>query len=66
MIRSLLSTVLYIVAVWVIWRWLDRTFGGGSRRQSPPHSPNRHNASRSRQANDSNEGEYVDYEELKD
>ena len=64
MIFGVLRTVAYIVGVWFIWRWLDRTVGGrrgfGPTRQRPnPGNPKR-------QANDSKEGEYVDFEEVKD
>ena len=65
-IAKVFKTLLYIVAVWFIWRWLDRAFGGSARGQRPPHASNRNNASSGRQANDENEGEYVDFEELKD
>lgn len=54
---------MYIVGVWVIWRWLDRTFGGRSSSRFNPPPPKRR---RERHADDSNEGEYIDYEEVDD
>lgn len=63
MFAGLFRTVMYIVGVWVIWRWLDRTFGGrSSSRFNPPPPKSR----RERHADDSNEGEYIDYEEVDD
>lgn len=62
---GVLKTVLFIVAVWFIWNWLDRNFGGprdGKGRGTPP--PRRSGGSA--KADDSKEGEYVDFEELKD
>ena len=62
MFAGLFRTVLYIVGVWFIWRWLDRMFGGGRRR---PTASNPRAASR-KAPDDSREGEYVDFEEVKD
>jgi hypothetical protein len=68
MFLGLLRTVVYIVGVWFIWRWLDRAFGGlrnaprfGGASQPPPSTKGK-----ARRADDSKEGEYVDFEEVKD
>ena len=64
MFLGLLRTVVYIVGVWFIWRWLDRAFGGSRGglvaqhlRLRRPKGP--------RRADYSKEGEYVDFEEVK-
>ncbi|MEC7693507.1 MAG: hypothetical protein ACPF8U_01255 [Flavobacteriales bacterium] len=68
MFLGLLRTVVYIVGVWFIWRWLDGAFGGrrnaprfGGASQPPPSSKGK-----GRRADDSKEGEYIDFEEVKD
>ncbi|MDP7435703.1 MAG: hypothetical protein QF427_05700 [Flavobacteriales bacterium] len=68
MFLGLLRTVVYIVGVWFIWRWLDGAFGGRRNAprfwgasQSPPSTKGK-----ARRADDSKEGEYVDFEEVKD
>jgi hypothetical protein len=66
MFAGLFRTLLYIVAVWFVWRWLDRVFGGGRGRFSEPAAPGASSSGASKRANDSKEGEYVDFEELKD
>jgi hypothetical protein len=69
MFAGLFRTLLYIVAVWFIWRWLDRTFGGrGGRggRFTDAASPRSSSSGAQRRADDSREGEYVDFEEVKD
>ncbi|MEC8401877.1 MAG: hypothetical protein VXZ16_04670 [Bacteroidota bacterium] len=66
MFLGLLRTVVYIVGVWFIWRWLDRAFGGSRGRfggaAAPPPSPKKG----PRRADDWKEGEYVDFEEVKE
>ena len=64
----MLKTVAYIVGVWFIWRWLDGVFGArrnaprfGGASQPPPSSKGK-----ARSADDSKEGEYIDFEEVKD
>lgn len=70
MLLGLLRTFAYIIAVWFIWRWLDRTVGGRSGRfggQRPSSSPSSSKGGSSQvNPDDSKEGEYVDFEELKD
>ena len=63
MFAGLFRTIVYIVGVWVIWRWLDRAFGG---RQSGRFMPPQAKRGPERHPDDSNEGEYVDYEEVDD
>ncbi|MDA0945498.1 MAG: hypothetical protein RLZZ314_1792 [Bacteroidota bacterium] len=72
MFAGLIRTLLYIVGVWFIWRWLDRIVGRGapsrfsqtSSRSSAYRGPRAsHNPQR---PDDSKEGEYVDFEELND
>ena len=63
MFAGLFRTILYIVGVWVIWRWLDRAFGGRKAGRFTPPQPKRRPE---RHADDSNEGEYIDYEEVDD
>jgi len=52
--------------VWFVWRWLDRVFGGRRGRFSEPAAPGATSSGARKRANDSKEGEYVDFEELKD
>lgn len=67
MFAGLFRTILYIVGVWFIWRWLDRAFGGRqSGRFNPPPAKRRPERRPERHADDSNEGEYIDYEEVDD
>ena len=66
MFAGLIRTLLYIVAVWFIWRWLDRTFGGRQSRFTRSSSPHSSPRDPKRTADDSGEGEYVDFEEVKD
>jgi hypothetical protein len=68
MIFGFLRTVAYIVGVWFIWRWLDGAIGGrrnaarfGGASQPPPSAKGK-----ARRTDDSKEGEYVDFEEVKD
>ena len=63
MFAGLFRTILYIVGVWVIWRWLDRAFGGRQSGRFTPPKPKRRSE---RHADDSSEGEYIDYEEVDD
>ena len=67
MFAGLLRTLFYIVMVWFVWRWLDRMVGGGRRTQSPSGDRRRPSPSpREARPDDSKEGEYVDFEEVKD
>ncbi len=67
MFAGLLRTLFYIVMVWFVWRWLDRLVGGGRRTQRPSSDTRRSNpSSREVRPDDSKEGEYVDFEEVKD
>lgn len=67
MFAGLLRTLFYIVMVWFVWRWLDRLVGGGQRTQRPSANARRSNPSpREVRPDDSKEGEYVDFEEVKD
>ena len=62
MFAGLFRTILYIVGVWVIWRWLDRALAVVVK----PIQPSAPKRRRERHADDSNEGEYIDYEEVDD
>ena len=67
MFAGLLRTLFYIVMVWFVWRWLDRLVGGGRQTQRPSSDTRRPNpSSRKVRPDDSQEGEYVDFEEVKD
>jgi len=67
MFAGLLRTLFYIVMVWFVWRWLDRLAGGGQRTQRPSGDTRRPNpGKREVRPDDSKEGEYVDFEEVKD
>ena len=67
MFAGLLRTLFYIVMVWFVWRWLDRLVGGGQQTQRPSGNGRRPNpSSREVRPDDSKEGEYVDFEEVKD
>ena len=67
MFAGLLRTLFYIVMVWFVWRWLDRLVGGGRRTQRPSSDTRRPNpGNREVRPDDSKEGEYVDFEEVKD
>ena len=67
MLAGFVRTVLTVVLVWVVYRWLDATFGnrnngprgggGGGRAAGPPSGG-------SRRPDDNRVGEYVDYEEV--
>ena len=68
MFLGLLRTVVYIVGVWFIWRWLDGAFGG--RRNAPrfggASTATAFDQGKSPNADDSKVGEYIDFEEVKD
>ena len=67
MFAGLLRTLFYIVMVWFVWRWLDRLVGGGRRTQRPSSDTRRPNPGKPEvRPDDSKEGEYVDFEEVKD
>ena len=67
MLAGLLRTLFYIVMVWFVWRWLDRLVGGGQRTQRPSSGTRRPKpGKREVRPDDSKEGEYVDFEEVKD
>jgi len=66
MFAGLFRTLLYIVAVWFIWRWLDSVFGGRRGRFTDASSTRTNSSGAQRRADDSREGEYVDFEEVKD
>ena len=63
MFAGLFRTILYVVGVWFIWRWLDRVFGRSSSNRFNNPQPHRRPE---RQPDDSKEGEYIDYEEVDD
>ena len=67
MFFGLFRTLFYIVMVWFVWRWLDKMVGRGRRMRRNPNETRRHNpSSREVVPDDSKEGEYVDFEEMKD
>lgn len=57
---GLLRMVLGAVVVWFVWRMLDGMLGGRGRQQPDRPQPKR------RKPDDTNLGEYVDYEEIED
>jgi len=65
MFAGLLRTLLTLVTVWFVFRWLDRIFGVRRRnsadRNGPMSSPG---PSKSRKPDDNQVGEYVDFEEI--
>ncbi len=67
MFFGLFRTLFYIVMVWFVWRWLDKMVGVGRRMRRNPNETRRQNpSSREVVPDDSKEGEYVDFEEMKD
>ena len=62
MIPGLLRTLLSIVLVWFVFRWLDRMFSG-NRNRNRNGNGNR-NRGGGRKPDDNRVGEYVDYEEI--
>ncbi|PCJ82611.1 MAG: hypothetical protein COA49_00690 [Bacteroidetes bacterium] len=67
----MLKSIFYIVVVWFVWRWLDRVFGGRSRRGdafgSNVNQPNRQQTPpKNKIPNDDKIGDYVDFEEVED
>jgi hypothetical protein len=67
MFFGLFRTLFCIVMVWFVWRWLDKMVGGGRRMRRNPNETRRRNpSSREVVPDDSKEGEYVDFEEMKD
>jgi hypothetical protein len=69
MIPGLLRTLLSIVLVWFVFRWLDRMFGNGNRNGNGNGNGNggrNRNGNRGggRKPDDNRVGEYVDYEEI--
>lgn len=68
MLAGFFRTVATVVAVWFIWRWLDRNVGGrpASRHGERGRTRPAEGGGKPRRPDDSHEGEYVDFEELKD
>ena len=68
MFLGLLRTVVYIVGVWFIWRWLDGAFGGrrNGRGLAGASAATPSSKGKPERADDSKEGEYIDFEEVKD
>lgn len=66
MLAGLLRTLLTIVFVWFVFRWLDRLFGSGGRSRKSKQGGRRpsRNAGKSRKPDDNRVGEYIDYEEI--
>jgi hypothetical protein len=70
MIAGLFRTLLTIVFVWFVFRWLDRMFGGGRRQRqtgagrSNPTPRSAGGRGRRSKPDDNRVGEYVDYEEI--
>lgn len=73
MLAGLVRTVLTVVLVWVVYRWLDATFsnrgngprggrGGGSSGGGVPKQPEAGGGRR--QPDDNRVGDYIDYEEV--
>jgi hypothetical protein len=66
MFVGLFRTILTVVAVWFIWRSLDRMFGGRSGHFSDRPTSGSSSSGARKRADDSKQGEYVDFEEVKD
>jgi hypothetical protein len=69
MIPGLLRTLLSIVLVWFVFRWLDRMFGNRNGNRNRNGGRNRNgdrngNRGGGRKPDDNRVGEYVDYEEI--
>ena len=69
MLAGLIRTLLTIVLVWFVFRWLDRMFSGRGRvrRKAGDGTSGRRSANptkRSRKPDDNRVGEYIDYEEI--
>ncbi|MGB1075420.1 MAG: hypothetical protein ACPGYK_04465 [Flavobacteriales bacterium] len=65
MLAGLLRTLLTVVTVWFVFRWLDRVFGMRRRHSAGQNGPKpSQGQSKSRQPDDNQVGEYVDYEEI--
>lgn len=66
MIPGLLRTLLSIVLVWFVFRWLDRMFGGNRNRNRNRNGNGDRNGNGNggRKPDDNRVGEYVDYEEI--
>ena len=62
MFLGLLRTVVYIVGVWFIWRWLDGWWPSECRVLAEPAT----SAIQGRPCRRLKEGEYIDFEEVKD
>jgi hypothetical protein len=70
MLAGLVRTVLTVVLVWVVYRWLDATFGnrgngprgGGGSGGGAPRQPE--GGRGRRQPDDDRVGDYIDYEEV--
>jgi hypothetical protein len=71
MFAGLIRTLLTIVFVWFVFRWLDRMFGGGGRfRRRAGGGANARsgrgegNPRGGKKPDDNRVGEYIDYEEI--
>jgi hypothetical protein len=72
MLAGFVRTVLTVVLVWVVYRWLDATFGnrgdgprGGGGGGGGGGAPRQPEAGRGRRQPDDNRvGDYIEYEEV--
>ena len=66
----MLKSLLYIVVLWVVWRWLDRLFGRkgwrSNRRESQQKTPNQSSQASTKKPNDDRIGDYVEFEEVEE
>ena len=66
MLAGFVRTVLTVVLVWVVYRWLDATFGNrGNGPRGGGGAPRQPEAGRGRRQPDDNRvGDYIEYEEV--
>jgi|TARA_B110000495_G_C22399426_1_gene255451 hypothetical protein len=58
--------LLYIILSWIVFRWLNRIFGGSRQQPHPPPRPHGDNKPKSKKPDSDKIGDYVDYEEVDD
>jgi hypothetical protein len=72
MLAGLIRTLGTIIMVWFVFRWLDRMFGGKSRRSAQRQTSKNsdansdHSSGASPQPKDTKLGDYIDFEEVEE